>query len=139
MYALVQAGRLIEADERGGAWFELASGARNPLGVMWTGVHLARGALAQGRPATVLRLTERTRTAIESSGFEGLRPTVGALEAVAYALLGDAEASAARADESDAASAGFGFLAPELALGRAWASVAAGELNAARAVAAGCR
>ncbi len=134
VYALVQAGRLIEADERGGAWFELASGARNPLGVMWTGVHLARGALAQGRPATVLRLTERTRTAIESSGFEGLRPTVGALEAVAYALLGDAEASAARADESDAASAGFGFLAPELALGRAWASVAAGELNAARAL-----
>ena len=134
LYALVQAGRLIEADERGGAWFEAASGARNPLGVMWTGVHLARGALAQGRPATVLRLAERTRMAINSSGFEGLRPTVCALEAVANALLGDAAASAARADEGDAAQAGFGFLAPELALGRAWASVANGELVSGRAV-----
>ena len=101
--------------------------ARMPLGVIWLGVHLARCALAQGRPETALRWTARACTAIDASGFEGLRPAAYAIEAVAHGLLGDAAASAARADEVDALTIGFGFLAPELPLGRAWSLVASGE------------
>ena len=56
LFALVQAGRLGEAEARGRAWFEVAARARMPLGVIWLGVHLARCALAQGRPATALRM-----------------------------------------------------------------------------------
>ena len=134
LFALVQAGRLGEAESKGRAWFEIAERARNPLGVMWLGIHLARCALVQGRPATVLRWAERATTAIDASGFEGLRPIVCSTEAVAYGLLGNGEASTARADLVDGLHDGFGFLQHELALGRAWASVAGGELPAARAV-----
>ena len=122
LFALVQAGRLVEADEKGRAWFDVVERARNPLGVMWLGVHLARCALIHGRPATVLRWTQRACTAIDSSGFEGLRPVVYSIEAVAYGLLGDGASSVARADLVDSLEAGFGFLQDELALGRAWAS-----------------
>ena len=134
MFALVQAGRLVEADEKGRAWFDIVERARNPLGVMWLGVHLARCALIHGRPATALRWTQRASTAIDSSGFEGLRPVVYSIEAVAYGLLGDSDSSVARADLVDSLEAGFGFLQHELALGRAWAFVAVGELGAARDV-----
>jgi DNA-binding CsgD family transcriptional regulator/tetratricopeptide (TPR) repeat protein len=134
IFALVQAGRLVEADEKGRAWFDVVERARNPLGVMWLGVHLARCALVQGRPVTVLRWTQRACTAIDSSGFEGLRPIVYSIEAVAYGLLGDRESSADRTDLVDTLDAGFGFLHHELALGRAWGTVAYGEPAAARDV-----
>jgi DNA-binding CsgD family transcriptional regulator len=132
IFALVQAGRLAEADEKGRAWFDVVERARNPLGLMWLGVHLARCALIQGRPATALRWSQRACAAIDVSGFEGLRPFVYSAEAVAYGLLGDGAASAARADLVDTLHSGFGFLQHELALGRAWASVAGGELVVAR-------
>ncbi len=134
LFAMVHAGRLVEADEKGRGWFDAVARARNPLGVMWIGVHLARCALVQGRPATVLRWADRTSTAIDASRFEGLRPVVYSMEAVAHALLGDREASVVRADELDTLRDGFGYLADELVLGRAWASVARGELAVAREV-----
>jgi ATP/maltotriose-dependent transcriptional regulator MalT len=132
LFALVQAGRLDEAEARGRSWFEVAARARMPLGVVWLSVHLARCALAQGRPTAALGWTARACTAIDASGLEGLRPATYAMQAVAHSLLGDAAASAARADEVDALSSGFGFLAPELPLGRAWSLVAAGAIPAAR-------
>jgi DNA-binding CsgD family transcriptional regulator/tetratricopeptide (TPR) repeat protein len=134
LFALVQAGRLDEADEKGRSWFEVAVRARAPLGVIWLAVHLARGALTQGRPDTALRWSGRACSAIDASGVEGMRAAAYAIQAVAHSLLDDAAASAARADEVDALTTGFGFLAPELPLGRAWALVAAGELPAARAL-----
>ena len=134
LFALVQAGRLGEAESRGRRWFEVAARARMPLGVIWLSVHLARCALAQGRPATALRWSGRACTAIDASGLEGLRPAAYAIQAVAHGLLGDAVASAARADEVDRLRSGFGFLAPELPLGRAWSLVAAGAMPAARDV-----
>ena len=60
----------------------------------------------------------------------GRRPT--RCEAVAHGLLGDAAASARACRRGRCADAGFGFLAPELPLGRAWALVAAGAIPAAR-------
>ncbi len=132
LFALVQAGRLDEAEARGRSWFEVAARARTPLGVAWLGVHLARCALAQGRPTTALGWTARARTAIDASRLEGLRPAAYAIEAVAHSLLGDAAASAARANDVDALTTGFGFLAPELPLARAWSLVAAGAIPAAR-------
>jgi len=133
LFALVQAGRLDEADEKGRAWFEVAARARVPLGVTWLCVHLARCALSQGRPGAAIRWIERARPIIDASAVEGLRPAAYALEAAAHGLLGDAAASAHWADEVDRLEAGFGFLVPEQALGRAWALVAAGDLPAARA------
>ena len=131
LFALVQAGRLAEAAGRGRRWFDVAAAARQPLGVIWLGVHLARSAIAQGQPATALAWTVKAGTAIDASRLEGLRPAAYAIEAVAHGLLGDAAASAARADEVDALRSGFGFLAPELSLGRAWSLVAVGALPAA--------
>ena len=134
LFAMVQAGRLTEAEARGGRWFEVAATARMPLGVIWFAVHLARGALLQGRPETALQWTAKARAAIDASSLEGMRPAAYALEAVAHSLLGHAAASAERADAAAASSSGFGFLAPEVPLGRAWSLVASGELPAARAV-----
>jgi len=133
LYALVQAGRLDEADERGRSWFAMASRARSPLGVIWVGLHLARCALARGQPVTALSWTERVTTALDASGLEGVRPAACAVAAVGLALLGDAAGSMARADEAESLAPGFGFLVPELPLGRAWALVAAGEIPTARA------
>ncbi len=132
LFAMVQAGYLAEAEARGGPWFEVAAKARMPLGVIWLAVHLARCALAQGRPTTALQWTAKACIAIDASGLEGMRPAACAIQAVAHSLLGDAAASAGRADAVDALSSGFGFLAPELPLGRAWSLVAAGETPAAR-------
>ncbi len=103
-----------------------------PLGVIWLSVHLARCALVQGRPKTALGWTTRACTAIDASGLEGMRPAAYAIQAVAHSLLGDAAASATCAAEADALRSGFGFLAVELPLGRAWSLVAAGAIAAAR-------
>jgi DNA-binding NarL/FixJ family response regulator len=132
VFALVEAGRLAEADEKGSSWFEIANRARMPLGVIWLGAHLARCALARGCPTTALEWSDRACRAIDVSGFEGLRPIAYTVQAVAHGLLGDAAASTARADHVDALTSGFGFFAAELPLGRAWAHVAAGEVAAAR-------
>jgi DNA-binding CsgD family transcriptional regulator len=134
LFAMTQAGRLDEADAQGTAWFDVAARARAPLGVNWVCAHLARGALAQGRPATALRWSARIVAAADSSRLEGLRPTAHAIAAAAHGLLGDAAAAAEHADEVDALPPGFGFLAPELPLGRAWALVAAGDIPSARAL-----
>lgn len=132
LFALIQAGRLDEADARGREWFDIAVRSRAPLGVIWIGVHLARCALTQGRPATALEWTSKVCAAIDASGFEGLRPAAYAVEAVAHGLLGDAAASAARADQVEASELGFGFISPELPLARGWALIAAGAISAAR-------
>lgn len=133
-WALTEAGRLAEAEELGRTWVDLATRARTPRGVAWFSVHLARCALTQGRPATALQWGERARVAAESGGYDGLKPITSALLAVAHALLGDAAASAAQADQIDAGARGFGFFDAELTLGRAWALVAAHQMPAARAV-----
>ena len=57
LFALVQAGRLPEAEARGGRWFERAVTARTPLGVIWLAVlggalrswHLRRARPVAGR------------------------------------------------------------------------------------------
>ncbi|HET6951530.1 MAG TPA: AAA family ATPase [Acidimicrobiales bacterium] len=134
LFAMVQAGRLDEADERGRGWFDVAAQARAPLGVIWIGLHLGRCALARGRPATALRWSARVCAAIDASGLEGLRPAALTVAAVGLGMLGDAAASAAHADQVDALATGFGFLAPELPLGRAWALIATGEIPAARSL-----
>ena len=131
LFALVHAGRLDEAEARGRVWFESEARTRLPIGASLLGLHLARCALAQGRPATALRWTARAGRHIDATRLEGLRPAAYAIEAVAHGLLGDAAASARRIDDVDALGTGFGFLAPELPLGRAWALVAAGEIASA--------
>jgi DNA-binding CsgD family transcriptional regulator len=134
LFALVQAGHLDEAEEKGRSWFDVAARARAPLGVIWISVHLARCALAQGRPVTAIEWSERAGSAIDASGFEGLRPAAFMVQAVAHGLLADADACRSLADRVDAMTSGFGFLAPELPLGRAWALIAAGEIPAAQAL-----
>ncbi len=58
LFALVQAGRLGEADDGSRPGSTPPSGPAMPLDVMWLAVHLARGALAQGRPVTALGWVE---------------------------------------------------------------------------------
>ncbi len=139
LFALIQAGQLREAQERGREWFDVSARGRMPLGVIWVAVHLARAALAQGLPDTALQWSARARRAIDGSGLEGLRPATVAVAAAAHGLRGDAAAGAAALDRLDALAPGFGLLASELPLGRAWALVAAGEIPAARLAAAGGR
>ena len=132
LFALVHAGRLDEAEARGRVWFDSEARTRLPIGASLLGLHLARCALAQGRPATALHWTARAGRQIDATRLEGLRPAAYAIEAIAHGLLGDAATSARRIDEIDALATGFGILAPELPLGRAWALVAAGEIPSAR-------
>jgi DNA-binding CsgD family transcriptional regulator len=132
LFAMVEAGRLDEADESGRAWFEVAVRARAPLGVIWIGFHLARCALNRGQPATAIDWSTRVCTTIDASGFEGLRPAALAIQAVAHGLLGDIENSALLAARVEASKLGFGLIAPELPLARSWALIAAGEISAAR-------
>jgi DNA-binding CsgD family transcriptional regulator len=133
LFALVQAGRLSEAEARGRSWFETAARARMPLGVIWLGIHLARCALAQGHPLTAIRWSERACTAIDASGFEGLRPAAYAVRAAAHGIRGEGAAGQEYADRVDTMTSGFGFLAAELALGRAWTLAATGNVDDARA------
>jgi DNA-binding CsgD family transcriptional regulator/tetratricopeptide (TPR) repeat protein len=132
-FALVEAGRLVEAAELGQRWLDLATRTRTHRGVVWFSVHLARGALAQGRPATARRWAERASSSAQASGLLGLQPIAYSIRAVAHALLGDTGGSSIRSAQAAELGPSFGFLVPELALGRAWALVAAGEIPAARA------
>jgi DNA-binding CsgD family transcriptional regulator len=134
LFALVQAGRLLEADQRGRASFELALHAGMPLEVLWLSIHLARGALARGLPSTALGWAERASNAINAHRVDGLRPIAAAIQAAAYGLRGDAAASMAAANGVMRQSSGFGAFAFEVPLGRAWALVAAGDLRSAREV-----
>ncbi|HKE74275.1 MAG TPA: LuxR C-terminal-related transcriptional regulator, partial [Acidimicrobiales bacterium] len=134
LLALIQAGRLGQAEDRGTRWYEIAARARSPLGTIWMAVHLARCCLAQGRPGTALAWSDRAVVAIDASRMEGLRPAARAIAAAALGLVGDAAGAAAAADEVDALAPGFGLFASEVPLGRAWALVAAGEIPAARAL-----
>jgi DNA-binding CsgD family transcriptional regulator len=133
-WALVEAGRLVEAEQLGRAWLDLAARVRMPLGVTWFALHVARCALAQGRPATARQLAERAHSNAQAWRFEGLLPMATAVLAVAQALLGEATESARRAEQIDARRSGYGFLEPELSLGRAWALVAGGRVVEARTV-----
>ena len=133
-WALVEAGRLAEADELGRTWLDRAARERRPLGVAWFGIHLARCAITQGRPSTARQLADRARAAAEAGGYDGLKPIAYSLLAMACGILGDAAASASHALKIDAGARGFGFFDAELALGRAWAMAAAGDVPAARAV-----
>ncbi len=132
-WALVEAGRLAEADKLGRTWLDRAARERRPLGVAWFGIHLARCAINRGRPATARQLADRACAAAEAGGYEGLEPIAHSLLAVAHAILGDPVVSAWHADQIDAGARGFGFFNAELALGRAWAVAAAGDLRAAQA------
>ena len=134
LYALVQAGRLREAEEKGRSRFDAWSRARSALGVAWVGLHLSRAAILEGRPATAIDWAERAWSAMDTAGLEGLRTMVCALRAMAHSFLGDAELATAWADRADELRTGLGFFGPEIPLGRAWALVAMGELPAARAL-----
>jgi ATP/maltotriose-dependent transcriptional regulator MalT len=131
-WALVEAGRLAEAEQLGRTWLDLAARVRMPLGVTWFALHLARCALAQGRPATARQLAERAYTNAQAWRFEGLLPMATAVLAIAQALLGEVSDTARRAEQIDATRSGFGFVEPELSLGRAWALAAAGDVDKAQ-------
>src|SRR5205823_12513462 len=118
----------------GRTWLDLAARVRMPLGVTWFCLHLSRCALAQGRPVAARQWGERAVANAEAWRFEGLRPMAHAVLAIAHALLGNTADSAAHARQIDATRTGYGFLGPELALGKAWAAVAAGDPVAARNV-----
>jgi DNA-binding CsgD family transcriptional regulator/tetratricopeptide (TPR) repeat protein len=132
-WALVEAGMLAEADELGRTWLDRAVRERRPLGVAWFGIHLARCAITQGRPATARDLADRARGAADAGAHDGLKPIAHSLLAMAHGLLGNATASASHARQIDAGARGFGFFDAELALGRAWATAVAGDWRAARA------
>ena len=93
LFALVQAGRLGEADELGRVWLDAAVRARMSLDVSWLPFTSPAGALTQGRPATALDWVDRATTAIEAHRCDGLRPITTAVRAAAHGLLGDAVAS----------------------------------------------
>jgi DNA-binding CsgD family transcriptional regulator len=132
LFALVQAGFLTEAAERGRAWIDDATRSGQPLDAMWLAVHLARGALAQGKPRTALRWADRADRTIDAHRVEGLRPLVATVRAVAHGLLGHAPAGAEAADQIGRFGSGCGHLAVEWPLGRASALAATGNHQQAR-------
>ncbi len=74
LFALIQAGQLREAQERGREWFDVSARGRMPLGVIWVAVHLARAALAQGLPDTALQWSRAGEARHRRLGAGGIAP-----------------------------------------------------------------
>jgi DNA-binding CsgD family transcriptional regulator len=132
MSALVAAGELQVAEELGRAWFEASLSSGGPLESTWLALHLARCTLLQGRPRSALRWSDRAASGIEAHRLDGFRPLTAAIRAVAHAHLGDSVSATDQADDAERATRGFGALAVEVPLGRAWATFEAGDASTAQ-------
>lgn len=130
-FAMAEGGRLAEAAQLAEMGYQVATESRIPLGRIWFSLNLGRVSLLQGRAGTAQRWFRECAAICRDSGFVGPRRLAVTGLAVASAWLGDAAGSAAAVAEVEGLAA-FGFLHHEVALGQAWAAVAAGDPESAR-------
>ncbi|MCU1353399.1 MAG: hypothetical protein JWM05_2608, partial [Acidimicrobiales bacterium] len=133
VFALIEAGRLHEAEQLAMAGYEVTVADRVPIAQIWFALLLGRSLNLQGRPSTALRWCREGASMARIHSFAG--PLRMALNGVALtsAMLGDAPSAAAALREADTLPP-FGFLADEAALGEGWAALAGGDPQRARSV-----
>ncbi len=129
VFALVEGGRLADAFEIGAAGYQVARQQRHPIGQILFTMTLGRAALVAGTPRTAKRWLAESDALCAKFSFGGPRRIVLSALATANSWLGEIDLARHAADEL-AGLAPFGFMTPEQERGRAWAAVAAGELNA---------
>ncbi len=134
VYALQEAGRIVEATELATAGYQTAGRDRSPIGRIWFAINLGRCAMLAGRPQTGRRWLAEARAMCREYGWHGPHRLALSALAIVTAWLGDAAAARAAVDEQ-ATLDPFGHLHTEQDLGRAWAAAAEGDLPAARDIA----
>ncbi|HWJ96621.1 MAG TPA: AAA family ATPase, partial [Acidimicrobiales bacterium] len=120
VFAMVEAGRLDEADALAGLGYEVAVADAVPIAQIWFAVMLGKSSGLRGRMDESLRWYQEGASTARLHGFRG--PLSGALAglAVATANLGRAAASAAAIDEYRSLPP-FPFFGHDHAIGIAWA------------------
>jgi len=132
-YALNEAGRMAEATAVAAVANRTLTATYAGNLTMWLAYQLGRAALLSGRPETARRWF--AEAAARSQNLAVASPHRLSLSglAAAHALLGDPDAAAAVVTELDEIPVSA-FSRPEHELGRAWAAVAAGDIQRAVSV-----
>lgn len=131
-FALVDAGRLADAERLMQRGFDIAVGDRAPGAQLWFAMVMARVGLFQGRPVTAERWCRQAGAAATASGVRSAARLAIAGRARAAGYRGDAGTASAAVAELAGASGGLHrVLDVEVDLGRAWERLAAGDVAGA--------
>jgi len=130
VFALTEAGRLAEAEQLARAGAEIVASYRVPIAQIFFAANLGRVAILQGRLATARRYYAEAAGLAEANRFAGPRRVALSGLALAYAMLGEADA-ATRILADRAAGPEFGFRGPEQQLADAWTAIASRQPMAA--------
>jgi DNA-binding CsgD family transcriptional regulator len=131
-YALAECGRFADGFSVADEAYRSLPPTDAPDSPMWLSFQLGRCSLLSGRPVTARRWLSEAAARCDEHHFVGPRRLALSFLATAHAWLGDAESAAEVVDELDGLPA-MDFARAEQELGRAWASVAAGDVPRARA------
>ncbi len=131
-FALVEAGRLDDAEELAAMGYEVAVADAVPIAQIWFAIMLGQATGLRGRMDESRRWYQEAASTARLHGFRG--PLSGALAglAVAEAMLGRPSEAAAAIDEYRTLPA-FPFFGHEHAIGIAWSQWANGDPHGARA------
>jgi DNA-binding CsgD family transcriptional regulator len=133
IYALAEAGRIADATRLATFAYEATPANAPPDGLMWLSHQLGRCALLAGKAATARKWFGEALARCDHVNNSGPSTLVLSLLVVANAYLGD-QRGVEHASGLLTTRPPFSFTRPEQELGRAWASVAAGDLATARQV-----
>jgi DNA-binding CsgD family transcriptional regulator len=132
--ALGEAGRLAEAVATAEAGYSASVSRGNPHGQAWFGVVLGSARSTQGRLLMADHLFREAATLFESRGHPGVRWGLGGI-ALAAGQLGDRVGAATAVAELEALGpTTLTMMDIQVERGRAWASMAAGDLATARSI-----
>ncbi len=131
--AHMHAGNLAEAAGIAEAGYQVSVEKNNADGQAWFAAILGPVYLSQGRPASATHMFREAATVFGTLNHPGRRWGLGGM-ALAGAVLGDGDAAAAALTELDEKEAKTAVHLQEVNIirGRAWATMARGELTAAR-------
>jgi ATP/maltotriose-dependent transcriptional regulator MalT len=126
VFALTEVGRLADAAQLAQAGAEIVASHRVPIAQIFFAANLGRVAALRGQLATARRYYAEAAGLAEANRFAGPRRLALSGLALAYAMLGDADAAAQALAERDTGPA-FGFRKPEQQLADAWTAHASGR------------
>lgn len=130
-FALVEAGRLGEAEELAALGYEVAVADKVPIAQIWFALVLARTDALRGRYLDAARWFREGSSTARLHGFTGPLQLALAGLASADAVLGRVAEAVATVEEHDAL-APFPFLGHDKVIGTAWTAWASGEPQRAR-------
>jgi len=133
--ALIEAGRLAEAEETAGAAYEGALALHLPMGQAWMALALGRVAIARGRCATAARFLQEAAAVSRDIGQDALRRWSLSERLVALAHLEQAaDCDRVAAGLEAVGDAPLRLLDLDLGRARAWHAVSRGDVEGARSM-----